>query len=77
MMNAGGIARMDVQHGDLHLSLRAHGAPDAVGEPVQVVARPDGGVQVRSTAPPNRRTAGDHIVPAPMIGTFYTSRRPE
>jgi acetyl-CoA carboxylase biotin carboxyl carrier protein len=77
MMNAGGIARMDVQHGDLHLSLRAHEAPAVAGAPVHVVARPDGGVQVHVDGMSNQPESADqHVVRAPMIGTFYVASAP-
>jgi acetyl-CoA carboxylase biotin carboxyl carrier protein len=77
MMQAGGIARMDVQHGDLRLSLRAHGANVVTGAPVQVVARQDGGVQVSIDNASGLVNEGNqHIVRAPMIGTFYVASAP-
>ena len=77
MMHAGGIARMDVEHGDLRLSLRAHEAPTAAGVPVQVVSRPDGGVQVSVDGIGNQPEASDqYVVRAPMIGTFYVASAP-
>ncbi len=74
MMQAGGIARMDVEHGELRLSLRAH---EAAGSPVQYVARSDGGVQVIANgADGPTESSGDHVVRAPMIGTFYVASAP-
>ena len=77
MMHAGGIARMDVEHGDLRLSLRAHEATGPAGAPVQVVTRPDGGVQVNVDGTGGPSSSDDqHVVRAPMIGTFYVASAP-
>ena len=77
MMHAGGIARMDVEHGDLRLSLRAHEVPSVGGAPVQVVTRPDGGVQVNVDGMAIQPESADqHVVRAPMIGTFYVASAP-
>ena len=77
MMHAGGIARMDVEHGDLRLSLRAHEATGAPAAPVQVMTRPDGGVQVTVDGTGSQAdTPGHHVIRAPMIGTFYAAAAP-
>ena len=74
MMQAGGIARMDVEHGDLRLSLRAHGA---TGMPVQYMARPDGGVQMTADGAGSQTDGVDpNVIRAPMIGTFYVAAAP-
>jgi len=77
MMNAGGIARMDVQHGDLHLSLRAHEMPGMTAVSAPVVVRPDGASPAQQ---PNQsdepESADQHIVRAPMIGTYYAAPAP-
>ncbi|HYI14248.1 MAG TPA: acetyl-CoA carboxylase biotin carboxyl carrier protein [Thermomicrobiales bacterium] len=77
MMHAGGIARMDVEHGGLRLSLRAHEAAVATGGPVQVVARSDGAVQVTvDSAGTQPENSDQHVIRAPMIGTFYVASAP-
>jgi acetyl-CoA carboxylase biotin carboxyl carrier protein len=77
MMHAGGIARMDVEHGELRLSLRAHEAHGPAGAPVQVMTRPDGGVQVSiDGAGGPAESADSHLIKAPMIGTFYVASAP-
>lgn len=74
MMQAGGIARMDVEHHGLRLSLRAHEIP---GMPMQVITRPDGGVQVSVQQSQEAADSSDqHVVKAPMIGTFYVASAP-
>ena len=77
MMHAGGIARMDVEHGGLRLSLRAHDASGGATGPVQVVTRPDGGVQVSVDGAGSQPEGPDqHVIRAPMIGTFYVASAP-
>ena len=74
MMQAGGIARMDVEHGDLRLSLRAHGA---VGSPVYAVSQPPGPVHVSADGSGKPAVEDEqHVIRAPMIGTFYTAPAP-
>lgn len=77
MMQAGGIARMDIEHGGLRLSLRAHEAPASPGVPLQVIARQDNSVRATDDGASNvADSSSDHIVRAPMIGTFYTASSP-
>ena len=62
MMQAGGIARMDVEHGGLRLSLRAHGLP---GSPIYAVAQPDGGSPRQTPPVPGDGASGaDRTAPA-------------
>jgi acetyl-CoA carboxylase biotin carboxyl carrier protein len=77
MMNAGGIARMDVQHGDLHLSLRAHELPGATGAAAPVFVQQPGTTAVQQPAQGDTPESPDqHIVRAPMIGTYYAAPAP-
>lgn len=77
MMNAGGIARMDVQHGDLRLSLRAHEAPGSAAASMPVAIRHDGAAQPAPTeAGAATEDPSHHVVRAPMIGTFYVASAP-
>ena len=75
MMQAGGIARMDVEHGDLRLSLRAHGA---AGSPVYAVSHAVGSPPQASMDGVAGQVLddGQHLVRAPMIGTFYVASAP-
>ncbi|MEX1157587.1 MAG: acetyl-CoA carboxylase biotin carboxyl carrier protein [Thermomicrobiales bacterium] len=74
MMQAGGIARMDVEHGDLRLSLRAHGA---AGSPVHAVSHAVGSPQASMDGVAGQTVDdGHHLVRAPMIGTFYVASAP-
>lgn len=74
MMQVGGIARMDVEHGDLRLSLRAHGA---AGSPVYAVAQPAGPTRISADGVAEEPIDdGQHLVRAPMIGTFYVASAP-
>jgi acetyl-CoA carboxylase biotin carboxyl carrier protein len=77
MMNAGGIARMDVQHGDLHLSLRAHELPGTTVAAAPVFVRQDGASFAQQPDPSEAPESSDqHIVRAPMIGTYYAAPAP-
>jgi acetyl-CoA carboxylase biotin carboxyl carrier protein len=75
MMHAGNMARMDLEFHDLRLSLRAHS--DAA-TPAAVVQRVAGAppVVVDSVSQTTAVTSDQHVVTAPMIGTFYASPAP-
>jgi acetyl-CoA carboxylase biotin carboxyl carrier protein len=75
MMHAGNIARLDVQHGDLRLSLRAHETSTSAG----VAPRQEGAVVVPPIVTDHVPAPADdkhYVITAPMIGTFYISPAP-
>ena len=75
MMQAGNIARMDLQYRDLRLSLRAHGS----GNGAMPAIVPDTRVAAMPPAPATAQSASQdqhHVVTAPMIGTFYVAPAP-
>jgi acetyl-CoA carboxylase biotin carboxyl carrier protein len=74
MMNAGRIARLDLDYQDLRISLRAHGDHAAPATVVQHVSTPQMVVESASIAQPD--SSGQHVIAAPMIGTFYTAPAP-
>jgi len=73
MMQAGNIARLELQHRDLRLSLRAHevgAVPVLVAPSSAPHGRPD---QSLSAVAPDGAL---HVVTAPMIGTYYEASAP-
>lgn len=71
MMQAGNIARLELEHGDLKVTLRAHGAnAEAAGPPAR---RP---APIMDEADATPAADGLHTITAPMIGTFYDTPAP-
>jgi acetyl-CoA carboxylase biotin carboxyl carrier protein len=73
MMQAGNIARLKLEHGDLRVSLQAHDLVGVAAAPVSgtvTVARQE--LRVVESA----LETGKHVIPAPMIGTFYEASAP-
>jgi acetyl-CoA carboxylase biotin carboxyl carrier protein len=73
MMQSGNIARLDIEHGDLRLSLRSHN-----GEIVAQPAATQRGAPAATTATVTQDHEGEetYVVRAPMIGTFYVASAP-
>jgi acetyl-CoA carboxylase biotin carboxyl carrier protein len=72
MMQAGNIARLELEHGDLKVSLRAHQEAGFFG--ASVPAPP-----LRAPQQPNASAPeadGLHVITAPMIGTYYDTPAP-
>lgn len=72
MMQAGNIARLELEHGDLKLSLRAHEEAGFIGASVPAPA-------LRALQQPTASTPADdslHTITAPMIGTYYDTPAP-
>jgi acetyl-CoA carboxylase biotin carboxyl carrier protein len=72
MMQTGNIARLELEHGDLKVSLRAHEAVGFIGAsvPAQYSRTPQellGAAELDAT---------QHTITAPMIGTFYDTPAP-
>jgi acetyl-CoA carboxylase biotin carboxyl carrier protein len=72
MMQTGNIARLELQHGDLKLSLRSHAEAGFVGASVPAPALR--ALQQASASAPE--DDGLHTISAPMIGTFYDTPAP-
>lgn len=69
MMEHGNIEKLDLEYGDLKLSLRARQShATQSGHP----STPDGAAPV----PPDSTEEATHTITAPMIGTFYVAPAP-
>lgn len=68
LMAAGGITELDVSTGSLAIRLRGGVVEPVVSTPVAVVAP--------ATPPVEQPPANEHLITAPMIGTFYISPAP-
>jgi acetyl-CoA carboxylase biotin carboxyl carrier protein len=72
MMQTGNIARLELQHGDLKLSLRSHAEAGFVGASVPAPA-----LRALQQAPASApEDDGLHTISAPMIGTYYDTPAP-
>jgi acetyl-CoA carboxylase biotin carboxyl carrier protein len=72
MMQTGNIARLELRHGDLKLSLRSHAEAGFVGASVPVPA-----LRMLQQAPASAPEDDErHTINAPMIGTFYDTPAP-
>lgn len=73
LMNSGSMSRLDVEYGELRLSLRSNG---------EAAPSPTSRLRLRtlegqeSPEDTSIETDGGHVVTAPMIGTFYASPAP-
>lgn len=74
MMNAGNVAKLDLEYGELRLSLRSHRVQSA-GLPLAARALASADDSAEAPNPLTDR-AESHVIKAPMIGTFYTSPAP-
>lgn len=72
MMQSGNIARLELEHGDLKLSLRAHEEAGFIGASVPAPTL-RALQQPTASAPEND---GLHTITAPMIGTYYDTPAP-
>lgn len=73
MMQSGNIARLELEHGDLRVSLRSHARSQSSPEAHYTLARPAADYHAPDGAV---ASAGGHLITAPMIGTFYISSAP-
>ena len=72
MMQAGNIARLELEYGDLKLSLRAHGDAGQAGAGAAAPTQS----AVQQLAANAADDAGLHTITAPMIGTYYDTPAP-
>ncbi len=70
MMQSAGLSRLDLQHGDLSVSLRR----DSVGGVQRSTSAAEALDQLDTAEPTEADTA--HVIAAPMIGTFYAAPSP-
>jgi len=70
MMASGNITKLDLSFGDVSIRLR--------GQPLATTASADSSFTDEMPAPsmPLLSSVADHIITAPMIGTFYTAASP-
>jgi acetyl-CoA carboxylase biotin carboxyl carrier protein len=73
MMNAGNMSRLEIEYGELRLSLRAHGDAVTTGTAGMRAVIPH---VANSVLDDVSDFSGSHVVTAPMIGTFYASPAP-
>ena len=73
MMQVGNITRLELEHGDLKVSLRAH---DAVGFVGASVPAPFLRALQESAANVPEVPDTHHLITAPMIGTYYDTPAP-
>jgi acetyl-CoA carboxylase biotin carboxyl carrier protein len=75
MMGRGGITELDLAFGELSIHLRGHGAAVAASLAAAMPVATDLPTVPSPFVDEQPRAAG-HVVPAPMIGTFYGSPSP-
>jgi len=73
MMNVGNMSRLDIEYGELRLSLRANGDTTPVSGHD---ARTRVATMLDDAPADPIEHDGSHIVTAPMIGTFYAAPAP-
>jgi acetyl-CoA carboxylase biotin carboxyl carrier protein len=84
LLEESGIAEIEIKEGEEAVRISrmptggyvTHMQPQMMQAPVATIAAPVAAPSAAGAAPPAVRHANEHVVAAPMVGTFYASASP-
>jgi acetyl-CoA carboxylase biotin carboxyl carrier protein len=84
LLEESGIAEIEIKEGEEAVRISrmptggymTHMQPQMMQAPVATIAAPVAAPSVAAVAPPAARHVNEHVVAAPMVGTFYASASP-